>query len=93
MQMEKLRGKAELGLSIWKLALGPQGLWGGAGEGGRLTQRWEGLGGLGSVHHPVPKPQGLLPGPAGTSHSNLFYRHFLQRGGCRTDSSIHSVSH
>lgn len=28
-QMEKLRGEAELGLSIWKLALGPPGSVGG----------------------------------------------------------------
>lgn len=87
-QMEQLRGKAELGLSLWKLALGTPV----CGEGGRLIHPWEGQG-VSSVHNPTPKPQGLLPGPAGTSHSDLFYRHFLQCGGCRTDSSIHSVSH
>lgn len=41
-QMEKLRGKAEPGLSIWKLALGPRRLW----EVGRLTHPWEGMRGL-----------------------------------------------
>lgn len=38
-----------------------------------------------------PEPQGLLPGPAGTSHSNLFSRHFLQRGGAATDSCSHPL--
>lgn len=78
-QMEKLRGKGRPGLSIWKLAPGDPGV---CGKREADPHPQEGMGSA-LFTAQCPNPRGFSQALLGHSHSNLFYRHFLQCGGCR----------
>ena len=87
--MEELRGKAEPGLSIWKLALGPRHLW----EGGEADPPVGGHAGSALFTAQRPNPRGfsqaLLEPPTQICSTDIS----CGVGDAEIDSSIHSVRH
>lgn len=87
--MEKLEGKADTELNIWKLVLGPQKP---ERMDGRLTSSWEGIR-VSAVHRLAPQSPGASPRPCRNLPLKSVLRHFLQCGMQKlTHPSIQSLN-